>query len=103
VFIPRRLITDNALRSFECLHAIRNGNNSYKKFGPFKLDLTKAYDHVDYDYLKGALGCLGFHRKWLQWVMECVTTINYFVWLNNESLCPFKPSRGHAWALTVDA
>jgi hypothetical protein len=92
-FIPGRLITDNALLAFECLHAIRNGNNSCKKVGAFKLDLTKAYDRVDWDYLKGALGRLGFHRKWLRWVMECVTKVNYTVRLNNESLRPFKPSR----------
>jgi hypothetical protein len=46
-FIPGRLIMDNALIAFECLHAIRNGNNSRKKFRTFKLDLTKAYDCVD--------------------------------------------------------
>jgi hypothetical protein len=45
-FIPR-MITVNALIAFECLHAIRNGNNSCKQFGAFKLDLTQAYDRVD--------------------------------------------------------
>jgi hypothetical protein len=46
-FIPGQMITDNALIAFECLHALRNGNNNYKKFGAFKLDLSKAYDHID--------------------------------------------------------
>jgi hypothetical protein len=47
VFILGRMITDNALIAFECLHAIRSGNNAYKKYGAYKLYLSKAYDHVD--------------------------------------------------------
>jgi hypothetical protein len=55
-FVHGRLIIDNALIAFECLHAIRNGNKSCKKFGAYKLDLTKAYDMVDWGYLEGVLG-----------------------------------------------
>jgi hypothetical protein len=47
VFIPRRMVTHNALIAFECLHAIRSGNNACKKYGAYKLDLSKAYDRVD--------------------------------------------------------
>jgi hypothetical protein len=47
VFILGRLITDNKLIAFECLHALSNGNRSCKRFGAYKLDLTKAYDRID--------------------------------------------------------
>jgi hypothetical protein len=50
-FIPGRMITDNALIAFECLHTIKTGNNGCKQFDAFKLDLTKAYDHVDWVFL----------------------------------------------------
>jgi hypothetical protein len=40
-FIPGKLITDNALIAFEWLHAIKHGSNVSKKFGAYKLDLTK--------------------------------------------------------------
>jgi hypothetical protein len=46
-FILGRMITDNTLIAFECLHAIKNENRGCRNFGAYKLDLTKAYDCVD--------------------------------------------------------
>jgi hypothetical protein len=60
-FVLRRLITDNTLIAFECLHTISHGRKVNKEFGAYKLDLAKAYDGVDWDFLEGALGWLGFH------------------------------------------
>jgi hypothetical protein len=64
------MIMDNPLIAFECLHAIKSGNKNCKKFGTYKLDLTKAYDRVEWGYLEGILERLGFQSKWRQWVME---------------------------------
>jgi hypothetical protein len=93
-FIPCRMITDNALIAFECLHVIRSGNSRNKSFGVFKLDLTKAYDHVDWTYLEGVLWRLGFQSRWMQWVMECVITVKYLVRFNNVLLDSFQPMCG---------
>jgi hypothetical protein len=92
--ILRRLITNNALIAFECLHAINHGNSNSTRYGAYKLDLTKAYNCVDWRFSEGALRWLGFHSTWVWWVMECVTNVRYSVRLNNVPLEPFKPSRG---------
>ena len=47
-FIPGRLISDNTLIAFECFHAIQKGRNSSYSFCAFKMDLSKAYDRVDW-------------------------------------------------------
>jgi hypothetical protein len=65
-----------------------------QEFGALKLDLTKAYDRVDWEYLEGILKRLGFHQKRVQWIMVCVTTVRYSVRFNNVPLEPFTPSRG---------
>jgi hypothetical protein len=49
-FISGRMITNNAVIAFECLHAIRQGNKQCRNFGAYKLDLTKAYDRVDWAF-----------------------------------------------------
>lgn len=42
-FIPGRMITDNALIAFDCLHTINTCKDSHSNFCAYKLDLSKAY------------------------------------------------------------
>jgi hypothetical protein len=93
-FVPGRLITDNAIIAFECIHAIQRGVGDREEFCAYKLDLSKAYDRVDRGFFKKLLVKLGFQSQWVQWVMTFVTTVRYFVRFNGVPLPPFSPSRG---------
>lgn len=93
-FIPGRLITDNALVAFECFHAIQRGKGQAKDFCAYKLDLSKAYDRVDWKYHKGVLLSMGFSPIWVHRVMECVTSVWYSVKLNGDISNHFFPTRG---------
>jgi hypothetical protein len=93
-FIPGRMITDNALISFECIHALQKGSNKAGKFCAYKLDLMKAYDRVDWNYLENAMRKIGFANKWVEWIMTCVRTVKFSVRLNGKLLESFTPSRG---------
>jgi hypothetical protein len=93
-FVPRRLITDNAIIAFECIHAIQRGAGGREEFCAYKLDLSKAYDHVDWGFLKSLLEKLGFQSKWVQWIMTCVSSVRYTVRFNGAPLVPFAPSHG---------
>jgi hypothetical protein len=92
-FMPTRRITDNALIAFECAHAIQRPLGRKEDFCAYKLDLSKAYDRVDWGFLKQVMERLGFHSKFVQWIMTCVTTVHYSVRFNGASLNPFRPSR----------
>jgi hypothetical protein len=54
-FVPGRMITYNALIAFECIHAIQQGSSERNNFCAYKLDLSKAYDRVDWSYLEKVL------------------------------------------------
>jgi hypothetical protein len=55
-FIPSRLIADNALMAFECIHSIRTGSAIHRKFCAYKLDMAKVYDHVDWRFCSRNVG-----------------------------------------------
>lgn len=93
-FIPGRLITDNAIIAFECFHKIQHSKNHRDTHCAYKLDLAKAYDRVDWNFLEGAMLKLGFDGKWVSWIMKCITTVRFSVKCNGEILEAFEPSRG---------
>jgi hypothetical protein len=93
-FVPGRLITDNALVAFECLHFIEQNTNHEKNFCAYKLDLSKAYDRVDWEFLNKVMQKMGFVHRWVDWIMACVTSVRYQVKFNGTLLDSFSPSRG---------
>ena len=93
-FVPGRLITDNALLAFECFHYIKQEKDPSKSFCAYKLDLSKAYDRVDWRFLEQMMQKLGFAHRWIKWIMTCVTTVRYSVKFNGTFLDSFAPSRG---------
>jgi hypothetical protein len=93
-FVPGRLITDNALVAFECIHFIEHNTSTSKDFCAYKLDLSKAYDRVDWDFLKEVMQRMGFCHRWVDWIMACVTSVSYKVKFNGNLLDSFSPSRG---------
>jgi hypothetical protein len=92
-FIPGRMITDNALLAFECLHAINTSKDGRSEFCAYKLDLSKAYDRVDWRFLNKVLRKLGFQSEWVDHAMTCVSTVQYKVRFNGVLSSPFTPSR----------
>ena len=46
-FIPGRLISDNSIIAFECIHHIQSVKENSPALCAYKLDLSKAYDRVD--------------------------------------------------------
>lgn len=93
-FVPRRSITDNVLIAFEVIHHMRRKTGGRDGEVALKLDISKAYDRVDRNFLKHRMSCMCFCTRWINWVMMCVTTISYEVCFNGSSIGPITPQRG---------
>ncbi|KAL0416022.1 UNVERIFIED_CONTAM: hypothetical protein Slati_3434100 [Sesamum latifolium] len=50
-----------------------------------KVDLRKAYDTVEWDFLLEVLRLFGFPSRFIGWIEECVTTPSYSVCINGEA------------------
>jgi hypothetical protein len=93
-FVPGRIISDNIIAAYECLHFMRANGTKKNAYCALKLDMSKAYDRVEWSYLSAIMGRLGFNKSWIDLVMKCVTTVSFSVLFNGEILDKFKPSRG---------
>ncbi|KAL6205202.1 hypothetical protein ACLB2K_022464 [Fragaria x ananassa] len=75
---------DNSLLAFEISHFLKRQYGSSQRFGALKLDMSKAYDRVEWKFLEEVMRSMGFHEVWIQWVMGCIRTVSYSFMLNGE-------------------
>ncbi|KAL5575135.1 hypothetical protein UlMin_016834 [Ulmus minor] len=92
-FIPGRLISDNAIIGFECLHAIKR-QKTKKIFLALKLDMAKAYDRVEWGFIYKIMNKLGFSEVWSNKIMACISSVSYSFQFNGQRVGHLIPSRG---------
>ncbi|XP_022023605.1 uncharacterized protein LOC110923858 [Helianthus annuus] len=91
-FVPGRRISDNVMLTQELMH------NYHRQSGPprcaMKVDIQKAYDTVDWRFLRDVLHGFGFNQRFILWIMECITTTSFSISVNGNVHGYFKGKRG---------
>jgi hypothetical protein len=71
-FIPGRLIFYNILVAYETLHTMQSRMWSNEGYIAVKLDMSKAYDRVEWEFLEKVMKWMGFAGRWINLIMMCV-------------------------------
>lgn len=93
-FVLGRLITDNILLSSEVFHCLHHNHAKRRGYMTLKLDMSKAYDRMEWDYIACVMIKIGFPAVWTDHVMKCVTTVRYSFLVNGEVSEILTPRKG---------
>ncbi|XP_013739903.1 uncharacterized protein LOC106442805 [Brassica napus] len=93
-FLPGRAIADNVLITHEILHYLKTSDAKKHCYMAVKTDMSKAYDRLEWNFIQKVLEELGFDPKWVNWVMQCISTVSYSFLVNDAALGEVILSRG---------
>ncbi|KAL9664620.1 hypothetical protein QQ045_020025 [Rhodiola kirilowii] len=93
-FVIGRLISDNILAAHELIHFINTRGRQRVGYCAMKLDMAKAYDRVEWDFLEELHKKMGFPEEWTELIMACVKSVSYTIRINEKILEEFRPERG---------
>ena len=93
-FLSGRLITNNVLVAFETLHYLKRKTQGKMGLMALKLDMSKAYDRVEWAFLERVMYQLGLEERLIKIIMSCVQSVSYYVLLNGQPVGNIIPGRG---------
>ncbi|XP_074278317.1 uncharacterized protein LOC141601910 [Silene latifolia] len=93
-FIPGRSIMDNVLISHELFHHINKKTVGKKGVMAIKVDMSKAYDRLRWNFIEATLLFMGFPHHIIRLIMNCIKTVSYEILINGNPGNAFLPKSG---------
>ena len=75
-FLPGRQMSDRIVLAEEIVAACKRSNTTCFMW---KVDFSKAYDTLDWQFLRNVLRQRGFPKTWVRWMKQCVTTPTFAI------------------------
>ena len=93
-FVLGRQIIDNVLINYKTMNCINQKGKGMEGLMEVKLDVSKAYDRIEWVYLEKVMRKLGFQERWISLSMMCVKSVSFSVLINGESKGRIISTRG---------
>nr|KYP72147.1 LINE-1 reverse transcriptase isogeny [Cajanus cajan] len=92
-FVPNRHTSDNIIITQEVIHSM-SYKTGKKGWMAIKIDLEKAYDRLNWTFIKETLTMIGIPLNLVELIWHCISSSSMQVLWNGETLPEFKPTRG---------
>ena len=79
LFLIGWLITDNIMLAYEFNHYMKRNRQGKHNTVALKIDMSKAYDIMEWQFLNDMMLNLGFHPQWVGKIMACVMSVSCHV------------------------
>ena len=76
------------------MHYLDHKKEGRDGFIVVNLDMSKTYNRVEWKFIEEVMRRMGFHKRWIGWIMRCITTVSYSIIINGEAHGSIVPSRG---------
>ncbi|KAA3483580.1 reverse transcriptase [Gossypium australe] len=76
------MIHDNINIDHELMHYLHISKNGPNKGFVIKLDINKAYDRVEWNFLEEVIKKFGFEDAWVNKIMRCIWSVRCIVKCN---------------------
>jgi hypothetical protein len=63
-------------------------------FMGIKLDMSKVYDRVEWNFIEAIMRKMGFSDRWVNLILECARIVTYAILINGRPVGNIKPTRG---------
>ncbi|KAM2614937.1 hypothetical protein TB2_029501 [Malus domestica] len=93
-FVAGKQIQDHILIAHEIFHSMKLRRTKRKFKLGIKLDMNKAYDLVEWDFLEEVMIKMGFDRRWVNLIMKCVVTVDFSILINGRTGRKLLTSQG---------
>ena len=74
------------------MHYLEHKKEGREGFVAIKLDMSKAYDRVEWGFIKQMMEKMSFHEKWINLIMHCITTVSYSILVNGVAYGSITPT-----------
>ena len=92
-FVPGRWGLDNVVVAQELIHSL-DKKKGRVGFMAIKVDLVKAYDCLEWSFIRKILQVFCFPNEIIKLIMSCVSTTTISILINGGKSSSFKPTRG---------